>query len=484
MEERPVDEKTLEQNSWDEKGDNDASVSTEKAEFADSEPAEEVKTEKEENRDLSSHSSDGAYLHDTPKQEEEWLPWAMQSPVEGSDPAATRQSLLAEEEQPVCEEETRVTQVSRPAELEQTSPEKRPKKKKHRGLYTFIRVVVGVLVIGAVSYALAATILTGVEDFLGFNRTEYTVEIEIDKDDTIEDVAAKLVDNEVIRWQWFFEFMSGREDDIDIRRGTHTFHVGASYSDIWIELGVSEEVHVTIVEGMSAVQIADLLEESQVCDADEFLKALETETFQFEFFSGVKEDSLKYYQMEGYLFPETYYFEIDMKPREALRMFYIETENIYVKYKEQIEASGMTFEEVLTLASIIEKEAGDGGEMPTISSVFHNRLNNDEYPNLQSDYTIFYVENYIKPYINPDNDAAITAENQPMYDVYNTYVCQGLPIGPIANPGEIAIKAALEPEATNYLYFVHNLHTGECYFSSTLEEHEANVERAETETGE
>ena len=119
------------------------------------------------------------------------------------------------------------------------------------------------------------------------------------------------------------------------------------------------------------------------------------------------------------------------------------------------------------MASLIQAEAANEEEMPTIASVFYNRLNNpSQYPHLQTDPTVLYVEEVIKPNID--------APNQQMYDAYNTNVCEGLPAGPICNPGEAAIKAALNPESTGYYYFVHNTETGETLFASTYEQHQAN----------
>ena len=117
----------------------------------------------------------------------------------------------------------------------------------------------------------------------------------------------------------------------------------------------------------------------------------------------------------------------------------------------QMKAQNLTLDQAITLASVIQKEAGRTDDMKMVSSIFHKRLENPaQFPKLQSDVTIFYVENDIKPYLeNPDDPV-----NQPMYDAYNTYVCDGLPVGPISNPGVDAIKAAIYPQNTDYYYFL------------------------------
>ena len=130
----------------------------------------------------------------------------------------------------------------------------------------------------------------------------------------------------------------------------------------------------------------------------------------------------------------------------------------------------MTLEETITLASIIQSEAASTEQMPEISSVFHNRLADPKnYPHLETDPTVQYVEDVIKPNIE--------SPNQAMYDAYNTRVCTGLPIGPICNPGLDAIKAALEPASTSYYFFVHDTETGECFYASTYAEHQENCRK-------
>ena len=136
----------------------------------------------------------------------------------------------------------------------------------------------------------------------------------------------------------------------------------------------------------------------------------------------------------------------------------------------------MTLEETITLASIIQSEAGSNEQMPNVSSVFHNRLNHPEsYPHLESDPTYKYVEEIIKPNIDEPN--------QEMYDAYSTKTCVGLPVGPITNPGLKAIEAALNPSVTNYYFFVHNVDTGECFYASTYAQHRANCLKVGITTG-
>ena len=125
---------------------------------------------------------------------------------------------------------------------------------------------------------------------------------------------------------------------------------------------------------------------------------------------------------------------------------------------------------LITLASIIQREATDLENMRMVSSVFHNRLNNSStYPYLQSDATTNYIQDDIRPFM--------TEDNQEMYDAYDTTKVVGLPVGPICNPGMDAIEAAIDPAETDYYYFVSD-DAGNYYFATTLEEHEANIRTA------
>ena len=133
----------------------------------------------------------------------------------------------------------------------------------------------------------------------------------------------------------------------------------------------------------------------------------------------------------------------------------------------------MSLSEVVTLASIVQKEAANTEQMPDIAAVFLNRLKDpDTFPNLQSDATGNYVKNVIK---KAENSSVMLERYE---NVYNTYICFGLPAGPICNPGLDAINAVLYPADSDYLYFCHNLETGEMFLAKTDEEHEENLKKA------
>lgn len=133
----------------------------------------------------------------------------------------------------------------------------------------------------------------------------------------------------------------------------------------------------------------------------------------------------------------------------------------------QADKLGYTMDEIIAIASIIQKEADIIGEMNKVSSVIHNRLN-ASYNRLECDVTIHYLEKYVKPYLTEDKDK--------YNELYNTYKCYGLPAGPICNPGIAAIKAALYPEDTDYMFFVTDSDMN-YYYAATYEEHLANCKK-------
>ncbi len=172
--------------------------------------------------------------------------------------------------------------------------------------------------------------------------------------------------------------------------------------------------------------------------------------------------------LEGYLFPDTYEFHVGEKPYNIFAKMLNQTQTVLSAYQA---CPGMTMDQVVTLASLIEEEAFTGDTRARVSAVLHNRLTSGK--RLELDKTIHYVEWYIKPLIQSADSNTINAFNS----YYNTYKCPALPAGPISNPGRLAIEAALHPAATNDLYFVTDA-AGNYYFAATWEEHQANLKAA------
>lgn len=231
-----------------------------------------------------------------------------------------------------------------------------------------------------------------------------------------------------------------------------------------------ETVRITFPEGTSVVEAALMLEENGVCTKDEFISAVNDTARENSFVQSIKNPEERPYLLEGYIFPDTYDFYIGEGAESALGRFLKNTE---IKLTDDMYARAdeleMTMDEVITLASIIQKEASPE-VMAKVSSVIHNRLESPSYPRLQCDATYLYLKSSVKPYLD--------TENADKYDeFYNTYDCVGLPSGAITNPGTAAINAALYPEDTEYFFFVTDK-DGNYYFAKTYAEHLNNCKTA------
>jgi len=217
---------------------------------------------------------------------------------------------------------------------------------------------------------------------------------------------------------------------------------------------------ITIKEGMSIWEIGPLVEQAGLMSRTEFEQAVTDPKLLVK--AGISASSF-----EGYLFPDTYFFSKPIVPWDIILQMLVEGEKHWTpEFTEQAEKIKLSRHEILTLASVIEKESGDVDEMPIISSVFHNRLN--QGMKLQSDPTVIYgISNF---------NGNLTKDDLQRPSPYNTYLNYGLPPGPIANPSDNAIKAALFPKETTYLFFVSNGH-GSHEFATTLSEHNENVRK-------
>ena len=228
-------------------------------------------------------------------------------------------------------------------------------------------------------------------------------------------------------------------------------------------------VRITIPEGYNIKQIAQLLYEKKLIKStDEFIDLTNKLKFDYLFLDEIKRNENK---LEGYLFPDTYEFDKKITEKEIIQRMLdnFNEKFIPIFYKKSKELK-MTVDQIITLASIIEREAKINSDRKIVSSVFYNRLNNKNksLKLLQScatiQYIIFNKEGKVKD--------KLTEKDTKIDNLYNTYLYQGLPPGPIASPGILSIEAALYPENTNYLYFVAK-GDGSHAFSKTLNEHNA-----------
>lgn len=357
-----------------------------------------------------------------------------------------------------------------------------PQDSKKTKINKWIKASVIVVVLLGLAVFCSIYILQSANDLFGLNKPESDVEVVIPEEASISEVADILFDNGIIQKKGTFVLYASMKNLSDTMiPGTYEMNTNYSYDEIIIALRTGNNnmnvVDITFVEGSTLNDIAALLEENGVCSAEEFLETTDNYEFDYDFIKQLPNDELIFHRLEGYIFPDTYQFFLNEEPETVVQRFL----DTFVKRMDEndiwtkVENSGYSFDEIITLASVIEKEASkpddSENDMEKVSSVFHNRLNDPtNFPKLQSDVTLLYAEYQIKPYL--------TEPNQDMLDAYNTRKCDGLPIAPICNPGIKAILAALEPADTNYYFFVTDKN-GKFYYATTLAEHEQNIAIAE-----
>lgn len=310
-----------------------------------------------------------------------------------------------------------------------------------------------------VSLVLASVAWMFTMDVLGFGSADEIVNVTIPADFSIESVAEILYEAGVIQYRNIFlfyaEFSNAEERIVP---GSFVLNRNFDYRAIVQGLtpraGVRVETTVTIPEGFTLAQIFDLLEREEVTPAAELWEAATYHDFDFHFLD--RRTLGNRLRLEGFLFPETYNFfkgssatvTISRMLREFNRRF---TED----YVERAYDMGLTIHEIITIASMIEREAGDDAERPRIAAVIYNRLASPNFPFLQIDATIVYA-------IAGTGIPFSTRVDTP----FNTYTHEGLPPGPIANPGMPSIRAALFPASTNEFFYALNRYGTHNFFTN------------------
>ena len=360
--------------------------------------------------------------------------------------------------------------------------------KKKGGAVKILLAVVLLLVLAAGAAALFAR-----SEIHGSGKPGTEVTVSIRQGSGVAAIAQELKDAGVIRSAYLFRWYVGHKGAAaKLQYGDFALTTGSAYDDIISALSTyakAETVRITIPEGTTAIAIARKMEEAGLCSAEDFLKeANEGDFSAYTFWQYVPEDKDapdRFMKCEGYLFPETYEFLKDDTVHNYVATFYAQfdaqiTDAMYAKLKEQ----GMTLNELVTLASFVQEEAGNSQDS-NVAQVFRNRLaEGSPYPKLQSNTSSYvqsdednnYLWNWVAPYYGGWEDIPENIRN-----AYDTYTCEGLPAGPISNPGLAAIQAALAPqcdeEVRDCYFFVTDL-SGHYYYAKTYAEHQANCQKA------
>lgn len=289
---------------------------------------------------------------------------------------------------------------------------------------------------------------------------------------TTTDIAQLLTEQQIIRYPSFFKLIVKlNKQDGAFKEGVYELNSAMGYQEIMKILKGEEEtaalVRVTIPEGFEFRQIAERIANAGLSSQEELIKIANHDNFDYDFIRSLP--SGREYRLEGYVFPDTYYFPKNATAHDIIDTMLRQFQSVYTdSYKQRAQELAMTIDQIVTLASIIEREAAGDEDRKDVASVFHNRLKSSSYPYLQSCATVQYILKERKPVLS-EHDTRIASP-------YNTYQNKGLPIGPIASPGKASIEAALYPNDTDYLFFVvgkENKHV----FSKTYQQHLAAMKQ-------
>ena len=432
---------------------------------------------------------------DLPEEPEEVLPETVDDYSEIPDDAPVEDVPLTEEDadfqelfsaEPEAEDEIPVR--------DHPAPKGRPKRRKGEGLLgipNILVTLVWIAIILAIGVTLGRMIWVCAADVLAFGREDHKVTITISSTDDIDDIAQKLKSANLIRYPGLFKlYASFAVDEGEIQPGIWDLNTLYDYHALVNMMSPSSHrsvVTIMIPEGSSCRQIFELLQEKRVCTVEALESYAATgDLGDHWFLDGLTRGDK--YCLEGYLFPDTYEFytndtaenvlnkmlnNFDSRVDESIRG-QLDSLNGYLvqlmtnngRDSEYISSHMLSMANVITVASLIEKESASAEESYTIASVIYNRLyawgSTPAYLNI--DAAVIY---------GLDGKTDLTQADLQTDTPYNTYLHTGLTPGPITNPGLNSIKAALAPQNTKYYYYILDPAVGTHHFSSTLEEHEA-----------
>ena len=344
------------------------------------------------------------------------------------------------------------------------------RKKIHRKkMKTIQKALLAVLLIALVLFGTYAFMTTPV------SGNAENVNVTIPAGSTLGDISDILKEKCLVRIAAFYKlyvYLQGKQNDL--QSGSYIFDKSMNSAQITEKLVKGAErptTTITVKEGHDLNRISKYLEEEGLFTADEFMAEIKNNfdyyKAQYKFLESVPAE--REYKLEGYLFGDTYEVYTDSTPAEVITKMLDRFDEVFKdEYYARCTERGITVDEAVTMASLVEREGILDSDLPTIASVFYNRLSADML--LQSCATV--------QYIYKDYQFTFTNSQLEVDDPYNTYVYPGLPAGPISNFRVSALEAALYPATTDYYYLCSmNDGTGGTAFAANLDEHEANIEK-------
>lgn len=368
-------------------------------------------------------------------------------------------------------------------------PPPRPKRRHTRRIVPlFVKILLYLVIVGVAAVGLGYGIWECAQDVMAFGRSDEELTVTVGKTDTVDTIADMLKEKGVIKYPWLFRLYCDFTDSNE-KMDPGTYVISYNFDYHALVSGMRETstlrttVRVTIPEGRTAEQIFALMEKNGVCTAQELADCAANTEFDYWFLEGIPYGAEN--RLEGFLFPDTYdFYEGDDPERvinkllsnfnkkfteEAQQRLAVLNEELAARLRSNgfseayITEHALTVYDLITVASMIEKESAGASESNLVAEVIYNRLCNANFPCLQIDATVVYALGGV--------EGGVSYEDTLVESPYNTYLVTGLPAGPIANPGRDSITAALYPTNNGYYYYALDKSTGYHHFSRTYDEH-------------
>ena len=342
-----------------------------------------------------------------------------------------------------------------------------------------IKALIYIALVVVISIFLSILIIRVGNDVFALVKSEEVIDINIPEDATLDEVADILHDNSIISFPGLFTFYGNlKKDNGEFVAGAYSVSPSMSYDELrsaFKPKRATGTTWITFPEGSTCDEIINILVGYGIGTREGYIDVINNYDFSYYWFvAELPENTDRFYRLEGYLFPDTYEFYNSSSEIMVVNKMLARFEEVFVEdYRTKAKELGYTVDQIITLASIVEKESGSAADFRTISSVFHNRLNNKaKFPKLESDATVIYAMQVMANGVRPET---VKPEDLKIDTPYNSYLYNGLTPGAIANPSISAIRYALYPADTGYYYFVADK-SGNTLFASSLAEHEKNIE--------
>ncbi len=349
---------------------------------------------------------------------------------------------------------------------------------------SIIKAVVYIVLVAAVAGILSYYIIAFGNDMYAFVKSDEQIEVEIPEYATVEDISRILGDSGIVKYPSLMNIyanLKNIDEEYEFKEGIYTVNGMMNYDELFLAFvnrKSNEIVRITIPEGYTVDEMIALFLENGIGTREGFIDVINNYPFEYDFVKALDMSQMpgRTYRLEGYLYPDTYDFYVSSKEEVVIGKMLRRFDQIFSDSFAGVASNlGYSVDQIMILASLIEKEGRYSADYETISSVFHNRLNNKaSYPKLQSDATIMYAIQVR----DGERKSYLTKEDLEYDTPYNSYLYDGLPPGPIANPGYEAITCALYPASSKYYFFVSDNY-GNTYYGRTLAEHNQNVAKVE-----